>query len=470
MLNLDSSLGIDIRDGNLVLATIGKGVREFALKRLTLIRDYRELDPSVLGDKVRQHVRSNGFNHENVILGLARDQVIVRSVGLPLEAEENLDQVVRFQVEKFEPSEHERSYYDYAVLDRNEKEKKIVLQVVMVRRTLVDEYLNLFRELNLYPAAIRFSSIGLAHLLTLHADSYPKKEPAVIVDINRRSFELMVVVNRNKFFSEQVARQQEEPTFEEVISALNTFLSRLELPGDGLSKIYLCGPLAPGLLESFQERFEDCELLLDRLQLRQIEAAPGGRALEQPGDNPWVAVGLGVSGVSRRASAGFNLIPEEKRVFGRRPSLIPTYVLAGLLVILMMLALAREQVQQQNLLSRVETQIAGLQSQVDQAMSLREEIDQKKAQLDEIRDLLTDRQQILALLKDLTERIPEHSYVSNIQIQGERVNVNGFSDSASSLVSLLQDSSQVKSVESRGIARDPRVNKDRFQLEIILNE
>jgi hypothetical protein len=117
----------------------------------------------------------------------------------PIDVEENLDQVVRFQIEKFEPSEEERSYFDYVVVSRDEEQKKILLQIGMVRQAVLDEYLDLLGELKLDPAAARLSSLGLQQVFALHSDGFPKKEPVVVLDANPGSLE-MIVGQLERFF------------------------------------------------------------------------------------------------------------------------------------------------------------------------------------------------------------------------------------------------------------------------------
>jgi len=132
----------------LVFATVAKGFQDYVLKGCAVVEHYRELPHEDLYAWVQQFGEDNGFDRENVILGLPREQVVIRQIELPLEVEENLDQVVRFQVDKFQPVEEGQSYCDYIVLERDVETKKIVLQTLMVPKPFLDECLDLFHELN----------------------------------------------------------------------------------------------------------------------------------------------------------------------------------------------------------------------------------------------------------------------------------------------------------------------------------
>ncbi|MDA2923676.1 hypothetical protein MYX65_03295 [Acidobacteria bacterium AH-259-L09] len=462
MFNLDSAVGIEIHGNSLVFATVSKGLQDYALKNYDVLENYKELPPSDLHGWVQQYAESNGFNGENVILGFPRDQVVIRHVELPLEVEENLDQVVRIQVEKFEPLDEEQSYYDYLVLDRDQDRKKILLRIIMVRRAYLEEQLNLFRELNLYPAAIRVSSVGLYQVFSAHDDGYPKKNPYLIVAINSDGVEFIFLAGPKKFLSEKVLVSEDDLTFDRVLQELDRFFSHLDQVDEGLAKIYLTGALADHFVDDFRERFQDCELLSEKLNLKKLNSDRLG-LIE--------AVGLAISGTSKSLPSRSNLIPPEKRLIAERPSFVPTIFLAVLLVIMGFVVATREYFQQSELLNQIESQIRALQPEVDQVMAVRDQVKERQTQLDELQDLMKGRQKVLLILQELTERIPENSFLQNLTVQGNRVSMTGISDSASGLLKVLLDSENLGTVESRYITPDRTMkNREKFSFQATVRE
>jgi Tfp pilus assembly protein PilN len=460
MFYLDSAVGVEIRGNRLSFAVVSKGLHGYVLRNCDRIENYRELPPSELYAWVEKFEAVDGFDRENVILGLPRDQVVVREIELPLDVEENLEQVVGFQLQRFEPGEEGQSYSDYVVLERNVQEKKLLVQTIMVPREFLEEHLDLFRELNLYPAAIRTSGVGLFQAFSVHDDRYPQKAPHLVVAIDSDGVELVLVTGPEKFFSEKILVAQGELTFEWILEELDRFFSHLDLVWEGLDKIYLSGLLAGDFIDAFRERFEDCELLSQGLNLKK-PGVSSSKLADCVG-----AIGLAISGTSKSVPGKFNLIPPEKRVISERPSLVTPLVLAGLLVIMGLAVTMREYFQQRQLLTQVETQIQLLQPDVDRTMALRSEMEDRSTELNELRELMEGRQTVLAVLRDLTERIPEDSYLQNINIQGDRVSINGFSNSASALLKILLDSQFLESVESRYITPDRnREDGERFSFE-----
>ncbi len=462
MLSLASAVGIEVQSDKIVLATLKKGMRGFSLGRYAVIENFKDRPVADLRNQVQKFVRANGFNRENVILGLPREQVVVRRVELPLDVEENLEQVVQFQVERFEPAEEQKSYFDYSVLKRDEEARKMILQIIMVPRALLDQHLALFRELNLYPAVTRSSSVALHQVLGAHRDGYPRKDPCVILDINPGSLEIVVVTGSDRFFSEKVDLPEEDADENRILTELSLFLSRLHLPGEGLAKIYLCGASADRFLAGLKERFGACELLAAGLNLN------GERGM---GESPiWLtAAGLAISGMKRSKAARFNLIPPDKRLFGQRASLVPSLVLVVLMVLLGGAMATREYFQRVRLLNQVDAQIEALQPKVAEAMKLREEVEGRQGQLKELAELMHGRERILNVLKDLTERIPDDAFLQNLTIANDRLTLNGYADSASALLGLLQKSPYLKGLTSRNVMKDRvRQDKEKFTFEATL--
>ena len=141
--SLGTALGIEVHGPDLVLAVVRKGFRHFELQDHAVIEDFRTLPPGRLRERIRQSVRSYGTLKDRIVLGVPRDEAVVRWLELPLEVEENLDQMVQFQVERLEPTEENGSYYEYQVLEKDEATGKLLIQITMLPRATLDRYLEI---------------------------------------------------------------------------------------------------------------------------------------------------------------------------------------------------------------------------------------------------------------------------------------------------------------------------------------
>lgn len=459
MFNLDSALGIEIQADRLVMASVEKGLQGFQLKSYLTVDHFRELPRHELLARVQQFRSSNGFNSENIILGVPREWVVVREVDLPIEVEENLDGVVRAQVEKLEPLEDAKSTFDYHVLVRDEKLKRIVLQVVMIRRDVVDELLDLFRELELYPAVITFTSVGLQAVLAAHDDGLPKNAGVLVLRLQPGRVEVLASSSEQQICSEVIDLHEEEPSAESVLEQVAERLNSHADQFSSFSKLYLVGEWSENLLGSLKSRVPDAEVLASRLGLKHkgVDGATLGKLIP--------AVGLGIRGLLRRGPR-YNLIPDERRVVNTRASLVPTYVLAVVLLVVLAALGTRSYFQQSALAAQVDSEVTGLQGEVNQVLGLRDQVEAKEAEVEQLQKLLQDRQKTLAVVKDLTERIPNDAYLTSLQIQGEQLTMQGYADQASSLLPIIAQSPYLESVKTNWITKDPRrANQERFNFE-----
>lgn len=455
MFNLDSALGVEICGNRLILASVRKGFQDFSLRGHLTVTDYRDIPRPELVARIRQFARADGVNRENVIIGLSRSSVVIREVEFPLEVEENLSQVVKSQVDRFEPVEENRSVYDFGVVRRDEEARRLWLHITMAPAQEVESALDLFREADLYPASIRHSGIGLGHLLVLHEDGRPRREPIVIVRFEPDFVEVVWVGADQTIFSQSMELAVLEAGADRLLEVIAELLSPWEDRLQAVGKMYLTGSLGTELSGPMRERVPDCTVLETGLTLRNKGLA------KPPFGELAVAIGLAVSGISSLGKR-VNLIPADRRLVGGRPSLTATYLLAGALVVAVGAEATRGYFQQNSLSGQVQTQIEALQPEVDAAFQLREQAAAKRTELEEMKNLFGRREKTLLVLKDLTERLPDDTYLQNLQIEGQQVTIQGFSNQASSLLPLLSESPYLEGVKANWITQDARQGKERF--------
>ena len=238
---------------------------------------------------------------------LGRERVAVKQVELPLEVEENLDQVVQFQVNKLEPSEDLKVCFDYLVLDRDEKSKRISLQIVIAPRDAVEKIIALLGDLGLQPASMRLSSIGLHQLLRFHEDGI-SKHPSVILRCEEETIEAILVAGPGKHFSCRRSVNGDESRLELLGTVMDNLLSQVNLEGsEQVQGIYLAGSVADEVLEPVRERFGSAELLSSGVNLEFEGVARSSLSVTG------CSVGLAAASLTRSPFSKLNLIPPAMR-------------------------------------------------------------------------------------------------------------------------------------------------------------
>ncbi len=315
----------------------------------------------------------------------------------------------------------------------------------------------LLKSFDLFPAAIKVSTTGLQNILSFHKDGFSPDAASLIIRVMPDYTEILAIKGSKQFFSSVLAIPSDSVTTEVLISEISVLLSRYENLITRINRIYLTGDMDDSLMEQLRESVGDVETLDSGVQLE----SRSGKVKEQV----LTAVGLAISAVGKSAGAKVNLIPHEKRILITRPNLIGTFLLAGLLIVMLIGVGTQGYVQNKALLKRTDAQIAFLQSQVDEVLRVRSQVEEKKEQLAEFQKMLKGRQTTLLILKDLTERMPDNTYLQNIQFQGDKITMQGYSDQISSLLPVLQDSPYFESMKTNWIQQDPRnKDKERFNL------
>jgi len=458
MFNLDSALGIEIVGDSLVFAVVKRGRQGYSVQGSMVLNHYADMPESELYGRVQHFVNMHSFNRDNVILGIPREHIILRYITLPREVEENLEQVAQLQFRKYEPNEEVESCLDYSVVERNETTGRIKLRVSMVSKDRIDTYINLLGSWDLYPYSIRVSSTGLAYAFAVHKDGFPEKNPVLIFKFDERLAEATLLMEGQEFVSETFhLKPDQEADADWLMIETTSLISRMNFRIDRISRVYMAGDYPESLFAEMQSRLGDVAPFTEGFNPVAINLKPAdlqGRIS---------AVGLALSGLEKSGRKRMNLIPADKRLIGGTPSLAVTAVLAFLVLVVGIGLITQGYFQERILLNEVETQIQRLQQDVDGVFRLREDLEVKQAEVEMLRELMSDRQAALLILKDLSERVPEDSYFRTFKISGDSVDIQGTGSRAAGLVPIIADSPYLEAVKTNWIRADSRdAGKERF--------
>jgi general secretion pathway protein L len=87
---------------------------------------------------IRQLLEGAGETHSRARLCLTREEALVRRVTLPAATEENLEQVLGFEMDRLTPFRSEDVYFDHRVVARDSVAGQLQAQLAVARRDVVD--------------------------------------------------------------------------------------------------------------------------------------------------------------------------------------------------------------------------------------------------------------------------------------------------------------------------------------------
>ncbi len=354
----------------------------------------------------------------------------LRQASLPRVAAENLSQVVGYELDRFLPLPAEKLYFDFQVLAETEAEIRLLLMAVP--REPVERCLQLLTEAGLRPMSLELAPVAVANAFGILGGKMPASW--LVLHLAADSFELAYIqgatlksLNRGRAL---------EPTaipleIKERIEAIRT-------AGQGPTVLALYGP---GRLDLVLDVMHNAGLefihpshfslpgLLPEAEISRVLPAVGA-ALHSLGKVP----------------LGGNLLPAAERAAVSLGGF--SYTKAALLAFLGLCFLwaGSAFIHRRVVLYQVDRQIAAL---APIASQVERQLEESRALAEQINSLRKVGQSPdkLKILKDLTQLIPENTWLFNLHLSKQNLDISGMSNSASDLIPLLEKSGWLQKTE-----------------------
>ena len=115
------------------------------------------LDEPQRRSAVRALLERTGETRGRARIALAPGEALVRRTTMPAATEENLAQVLAFEMDRLTPFKAGEIYFDYRVVSRNAATGQVVVQIAVARREIVDQRLASLRALGISPQGVAVS-------------------------------------------------------------------------------------------------------------------------------------------------------------------------------------------------------------------------------------------------------------------------------------------------------------------------
>lgn len=319
-----SSFGLDLSDLSmkaLWLDRVGQrdSVMSFGSVPLPLgsVVDGEIMNPEAVETAIEQLLAKSGpkkIKTRKIICSLPETKAFLRIISLPLMAESEVQEAIKWEIEANIPLSLDQVYYDWQALDLNltqEKGKMSVL-VVAVARSVVDQFQSVLNAAGLEVVGLETESIAQARSLLSEKN---EKDTTLIVDIGDRRTSFLIAIGSTPCFTSSVPLSSQMITDAIAKSMRLSFDEAEELKiQQGLGSLALQSPVlkaALPVLENISTEIEkSIDFYLNNLRYSQnidaIVLCGGGsnmqgllpylsRRLSRPIEfgNPWVNVHLG---------------------------------------------------------------------------------------------------------------------------------------------------------------------------------
>ena len=205
-------------------------------------------------------------------------------------------------------------------------------------------------------------------------------------------------------------------------------------------------------------------VLIPRAQLDHELAALPAAGAEIDGVDSWKAS----PGEGRRQT---NLLPPEKRARRRDMRLPLNLGLAAVALILLLVNMDESVANRASALTSMQAEVEKANGEARQVAALRKTLADSIAGANFLTDKKRKGPLTIALLDDLTRRLPTDAYLERLQIENKQVQLQGQATEAAKLIALLGTSPCLGNPGFQGqVQPDARTGKERFQINADLKE
>lgn len=462
MLFFNRALGIDFRTTRLVLILLEKSlgrvkVLSHATYELPPEEEKDEREARVIG-AINEFMVKNHIRKERVFVSIPREKVMARFIKLPGATRENLRKVIEYEIPKYTPFKSHEVYFDYVLL--KEERDWLILYSVFIKRSEIDSTLSLLKRIGIRPVAIQTPSISALNLF-LWNKKPEREEFSVLIEVNEPFFEINLLRGEN-WQENYHLTLSENHWFPEVQKIIR--LSREEPLSEEKLNFYLYG--------------------MDKETRRKYGIKEGEGQIffppihkirnQKDSDSIWVhysSIGLPLGGLIK-TQVHLNLLPLEMREKKRKVGRVLLLMLLGLAILFGVNHAIKGYLEFREEWSSTTEELKKLKPEVEAIEKLQKRKESLIKEVAELERIRIDEISKIEILKELTQLLPETAWIWNLKYNGKEIEISGFADSASDLISLLDKSPLFEKVEflapvtkERQMRPEGPQEKERFRIK-----
>jgi len=437
MVIFNQSLGIDFRPNHLILTLLRKAfgkIRLVAYKIHPLGPEgQKEGQEGQWINLIGHFIAEHQINKERVFVSIPREKVVVRFLRLPAATKENLRKVIEYEAPKYTPFDKEEAHFDYQIL--GEDKEWLQLIVVFMKKEELNPYLSALKKIGIVPLSIQVPSVAALNLFFYHGED--KGRETVLLDVGEPFFEMNLIRGgewRESFHLPLPAEKKVE-------KIIDTF-TRSGLTEDSLSRaiFFVHGLASEKTLPALQKT-----RILNGVApppLDRIEAGIGESRLE----SIYASIGVPLKGVTQ-TRLDLNLLPLEMRKKVRQVGKPLFLVFLAVAIILSITWGMGVYSQHQNALEALRAEVKKRKPEIDAIEKTQKQRGELAKEIADFEKITSGEVPKTEVLKELSQVLPSTVWVWNIKFSAGGVEMSGFADSASDLISLLDKSPLFEKVE-----------------------
>ena len=453
------SIGVDISPSRVTIVGMRQslsGVASVAQESFAIDADAPVADQM---DGIKQHLIAFIDRHRletaGRFLAAPLSSAMWRQIVLPAAARENLADTIRYEAEKYLPIPLEELYWDYQIIDDTRTAGELTILLVVTRRGDLAPFSELAQNLPGGLSGVEPAISAIANVFQRHMDVVPHDDFGLLVLTDDQIH--LIHMHRGAL---QGGRTYDRPAdAEEVVGLVRKGLSALRLGVVGDDRPVEAFPLvvsAAGPDEALMQQFDEA---LPQFAWHKLAVAES----VLPKADMLPAYGLALKGLQKPVRA-INLLPARQR---KQPSRWGLYLMAVLLALTLVSGIAwgaSALLQKRLYHTRLDREINRLTEEVADIERRQADIEALRHKLEFLQEQKRTPQNVLDILKALTDIIPDSAWLREIAIESDRIRIDGYADAAAELIPLIDASPLFTDVSFLAAITRGRDGKEKFRI------
>lgn len=445
------------------LLSVSYGSRFFSQIRVRGIREYcfdedKYPQPEVFASSLSLAMNDLGASGSDISFSIPKAWAVIRTVEFPATVKENLSNVVSYEMDRITPFRSEDAFYDFRTL--GEDAGKLTVLVAAAKADVVQPYIDALKEKGI---AVRRVTVNLSGVETLcrYMDRKAAGTDFVFVEVKKEGYEGALFLDGSiTAFTGNFPAEDDKTEADMIVPEITKSADAIKQRGRTPQVVLLLRDKNPSLKELLKSR------VVQPLKILNETAMP----VRLPGkykEIPYAAIGAALESLWKKAK-GFDLLSKGLHEKPKPPMALTIILIIAILAMWILYIIAPLKVEERRL-QEIDRQISLRKEEVNKIETLKKEIDALSSEISAIKGFKEDKPMALNMLKELTTILPRNTWVTRVRITETGVDLEGYSSSATGLLSKLEASRYFKKSEfSSPTFRDTRMNADRFNIKMAI--
>lgn len=444
------ALSLSIEKGALSIAYARRlfGKTKIVELRHTPIKEQDYPKPSDAVITVQSAIADFNVKSKGLVLSIPSEWVVFKRVSLPIAAKTNLSTVLAYELDRLTPFSSEEAYYDYALL--SEDDSTINIALLSVRAAAVKPYIDELRAVNIQVLSLTSNLLAPINIIK----GQGSQEELIFVELKPPVLQ-SVLISKGAIQSlcrANIDLGNPQSVVNSIVAQIGQCLRDNHRTQAILHMIEPNASLIEALKAQSPVIVRTSEQYVNQIRLSD------SRTL--------YAVGAAFEFLKPQQAKAFNLLSKGNKEKTKRPLLL-TALLSLVLICLCTLYLLSPIYIEQQKIKRLSAMIDSQKEGLKESEELKKSIDALKKDIKKIEGFAGDPSNTLTIIKELTTLLPSSAWLTRVRITQKTVEIEGYAESTSGLLTRLEESKYFTNVEFASPSfRDQSMKAERFTMKM----